>query len=235
MFSPPQESKGDAWYVYDGECVGQVHNLEKASAVPEPIFAPVFAEQWQQLPPVMQKHYANRSFSRDVVTVEGLMKVEVSAFAKLLSPLLRLAGTLVPYAGENVPVTVHFRSEPNSNIYCFDRIFHFPGKAAYRFTSRMLPVGGHDVVEFMRFGIGWHARYGWDGQKVVMEHQGYALRLFGKLVHLPFEWLLGRGNAWEEAMDDDRFCMYMDIRHRLFGKVYAYSGEFTVTEVRHER
>ena len=179
----------------------------------------------------MHKHYANRPFSNDRVTVEGLMKIEVSAFARLLSPLLRLAGTLVPYGGNNIPVTVHFQSEPNSNVYCFNRIFHFPGKKAYHFKSRMQPVGGNNVIEFMRIGIGWHARYEWNGYRVMITHQGYAIRLLGKLLYLPLEWLLGNGNAWEEAIDDNRFRMNMDIRHPLFGTVYAYSGEFTVINI----
>jgi len=215
--------------------VGQIHNLEHSKIPQSPIFQSIFGEQWPQLPPVMHKHYANRPYCNDVVTVEGIMKVEGSSFARLLSPLLRVTGALVPYEGDNIPVTVHFRSEPNSDVYCFDRIFHFPGKPPYHFRSRMQPVGDSEVVEFMRIGIGWHARYSYDGRKVVMAHRGYAIKLFGKLVRLPFELLLGNGNAWEEALSDDRFCMYMDIRHKLWGKIYAYSGEFTVTEMALDR
>jgi len=200
-----------------------------------PIFQSIFGEQWSELPPVMHKHYANRPYCNDVVTVEGIMKVEVSPFARLLSPLLRITGALVPYAGDNIPVTVHFRSEPNSDVYCFDRIFHFPDKPPYHFRSRMQPVGDSEVIEFMRIGIGWRARYSYDGRKVVMAHRGYAMKLFGKLVHLPLELLLGSGNAEEEALSDSRFRMYMDIRHPLWGKIYAYSGEFTVTEMAFDR
>lgn len=215
--------------------VGQIHNLEQANRSCAPTFQPIFGEQWAHLPPVMHKHYANRPYCRDVVTVEGVMKVEVSPFARLLAPILRITGALVPYEGENIPVTVHFRSEPNSNIYVFDRIFHFPGKPPYNFRSRMQPVGGNEIVEFMRIGIGWRASYRWDGSKIVMAHRGYVVRLFGKLQRLPLELLLGSGNAWEEAIDDNHFRMYMDIRHKLWGKVYAYSGEFTVTEMALDR
>ncbi len=87
------------------------------------------------------------------------------------------------------------------------------------------------VVELMPIGIGWNASYRYDGHKVLIEHRGYKAKLLGKLVRLPLELLMGRGYAEEEAISDDRFRMYMDIRHPLFGKVYAYSGEFTVKEV----
>ena len=59
--------------------------MEPAKPDTNPIFQSIFGEQWSVLPPVMHKHYANRPRSNDVVTVEGLMKVEVSLFVKLLN------------------------------------------------------------------------------------------------------------------------------------------------------
>lgn len=197
----------------------------------DPIFRAIFGNQWDSLPPVMHKHYANRPHSNDVVTVEGVMKVGLSVFARFLSPILRLSGTLVPYAGENIPITVHFRSELESSSYCFDRIFHFPDKKPYYFRSRMVPVGGNEVVEFMPIGIGWHARYRYDGNKILIEHCGYKMEWFGKMIRLPLEWFLGKGHAEEVAIGDNNFRMVMDIRHPLLGKIYAYSGEFTVMDM----
>ena len=197
----------------------------------QPIFMSVFGKQWKSLPAVMHKHYANRGYSSDRVTVDGKMKIEVSLFAKVISPFMRLTGALAPYAGENVPVTVHFDSEQNSNAFCFNRIFHYPNKPPYHFRSRMIPAGGNEVIEYMPAGIGWHAAYSFDGQKIVMKHLGYKIKAFGRMLSLPLEMVLGRGYAEEEAMSDDSFRMYMDIRHPLFGKVYAYSGEFKITEV----
>ena len=201
-----------------------------------PIFQSVFGEAtWNHLPPVMHKHYANRPYSHDVVTVEGSMKIELSLIARLLSPLFRLSHALVPCAGDKVPVTVHFRSEPESDIYAFDRIFHFTGQPPYHFRSRMQPVGGNEVIEFMRIGIGWRAAYSFDSTRVILAHRGYAIKLFGKIIHLPLNWLLGKGSAEEEALDENRFRMAMEVRHWLFGKVYAYSGEFSVNEVSLDR
>jgi hypothetical protein len=195
----------------------------------EPIFQPVFGPQWRQLPTLMQQRYANRPYSDDVVTVEGTLTIRRSALARVLSPLLRLAGALVPYDGGPVPVTVHFRSEPQGDGYIFDRHFHIPGRAPYHFRSRMRQAGGNEVVECMRIGIGWRARFSWDGQRVAMAHVGYALPLAGHWLSLPLEWLLGCGTAWEQPLDGQRFAMAMEIRHPLWGLVYAYSGEFTLT------
>jgi hypothetical protein len=196
-----------------------------------PIFQPVFGDDWPQLPPVLQQHYANRPYTRDVITFEGSMAITASPLARALSPLLRLSGALVPYEGSDIPVTVHFRSEPDSAAYGFDREFRFPGRKPYRFRSRMLAAGANEVIELMRSGLGWRAACRSQDGKVIMQHRGYALRIFGRLLPLPFGLLLGRVYAEEEALTDDRYRMYMEIRHPWFGRIYTYSGEFTLKQI----
>lgn len=195
------------------------------------IFQSIFGEAWNLLPLVMQKHYAVRSGSNDKVVVEGTMDIERSWLARLLSPLLRLCGALVPYSGKDVPVTVCFSSPPGSRAFIFDRVFHFPGHAPCRFHSRMEQIRIDEVVEFMRFGIGWRLRYGWDGQRVRLHHAGYVWRIFGVLIPLPLELLIGKGSAWEEPVDDHTFRMWMGVIHPVWGQTYSYSGTFRVTEV----
>lgn len=197
----------------------------------KPIFEAVFGGAWPHLPAVFKAHYANRPFSTDKVQVDGVMKVELSALAKVLSPLMRLTKALVPQAGDNIPVTVTFSSEPEGEGFHFDRAFRFPGRKAYHFRSRMMAAGDGDIIEWMPSGIGWYARYGFDGEKVTMHHRGYKLRIFGAVLPVPLEWLIGRGHAEERAIDDTQFEMYMDLRHAWFGRIYAYSGTFTVTDM----
>lgn len=211
--------------------VSKLQNLERTHAA-QPIFQPVFGEMWEQLPLVLRKHYANRPFSRDVVTVEGMMTVEIAPAMRLLMPLLRMGGALVPYAGNDIPVTVHFRSEPDSTAFCFDREFRFPGRKPYHFRSRMLPQGGNEMVDFMRFGVGWRGGYAYEDGKVKMRHKGYLWKLFGLKIPLPLTWLLGRGEAEEVALDDDTFRMEMTMTHPLLGRMYYYGGVLRVTEVK---
>ncbi len=197
-----------------------------------PIFSSIFGASWAALPPVFLSHYANRPFCRDIVIVEGMMRVELHWLMRLLSPALRLSRTLPPYVGDEVPVTVTFRSEPDSSAYCLDREFRFPGRPPYHFLSRMEPTGGNEVIEWMRVGLGWRAAYSFSDGQVRLEHRGYALRLFGKTIALPLEAFLGRGSAFEEALGADRFAMAMRLDHPLLGKLYGYSGVFAVREVR---
>lgn len=208
--------------------VPKLSNL--ASSEKAPIFKSIFGTAWEAMPPVMHQHYANRPYTQDVVTVEGVMEVRASRLMQLFAPLLKWSGLLVPYQGKEVPTTVTFRSESDSRAFAFDREFRFLGKAPYHFRSRMLPVAGNEVIEYMSLGIGWHAAYRFADNKVTLTHRGYVWRVLGYNIPAPLHWLFGKGYAEEEATGDASFRMYMDIRHPWFGEVYTYAGNFEIKE-----
>ncbi len=192
----------------------------------EPIFKPVFGDDWEKLPPVFRKHYANRPYSNDVVTVQGKMDISYSRFARLMMPFFKMLGTLVPYQGNNIDVTVKFKSDTDSAKFQYDREFRFSGKEPYYFRSYMVQIKDDIVVEFMRFGIGWRTRFTSEGNKVILNHAGYVWKLFGFIIPLPISLIIGKGYAEEEALSENEFKMKMEINHPLFGKVFEYSGEF---------
>lgn len=199
-----------------------------------PTFAPVFGDQWAGMPPALKLHYANRPFSRDRVTVDGTLTVRMGTMTKILAPLFGMLGMLTPRDGDNIPCTVHFISEPGSNAFVFERWFAFPGRKPFCFRSRLVPKQGHEVVEYMRCGVGWRCTYSFEDGRVVLAHKGYLLNLFGLDLPLPWigEVLLGRGHASEEASGERSFRMAMGMKDGLFGAAmaYGYTGEFTVTQ-----
>jgi hypothetical protein len=196
----------------------------------QPLFQFVFGQQWDQLPPALRKRYANHSYSNELVTVTGKLNVHYSRFMSFLLPLLKLVGALVPYQGNDVPVTVKFQSHKDSPAIHFDRTFYFPDKKPYDFWSRIEVIQANDVIEFMRFGIGWRITYLLDGSKVVMQHNGYVCKLFGKIIPLPVSLLMGKCYAEEVATSDNSFRMLMHLTHPLFGKMFEYAGEFHFME-----
>jgi hypothetical protein len=198
-------------------------------AAQEPTFKAIFGDQWGQLPPVMQKHYANKPFSRDVVTVRGKMNFIMANWARKIMPLFKWLNILVPYAAENVDTTVHFRSEPDNAIYQFDRWIELPGKT-YHFLSKMEHTQGDEVVEQFASRICWRMRYVYDGEKVLLLHKGYAFKLLGRFIPLPMTWITGKGYAEEVPIDDNSFRMRMTITHWLLGVYYEYNGVFSVTD-----
>jgi len=181
---------------------------------------------------MMQRRYGVRPGSDDRVTVAGVLHVKLSPLARLLSPFLKIAGALVPYEGENIPVTVRFYSTPGQRDFHFDRSFQLPARS-YRFHSRMEPLPGGEMIEFMRFGLGWRFWYGVEGGKVVLKHRGYVSRVFGLLIPLPLEYVMGHGYAEEEATSDTGFRMHFAVTHPWLGYAYGYGGDFTVTEWPH--
>jgi len=198
----------------------------------DPVFKKIFGTDWENLPPVFRRHYACRAGSADRAACEGVMEVRTSWLGRLLAPLFFLTGTLVPYAGKDIRATVRFESIDKSGHsgIVFNRVFYFPGRKPYRFRSVMLPSGGNEMTEHTRLGIGWRAAFVWTGEKIDMQHRGYSLTVFGKTLPFPGEFFLGRGQASETALDNDRFAMTMDIVHPLWGRVFGYSGVFRMTE-----
>ncbi|MCB1504542.1 MAG: DUF4166 domain-containing protein [Hyphomicrobiaceae bacterium] len=205
--------------------VAPIDNMSRKS---EPTFKPVFGADWEKLPAVLRAHYANRPYTDDVVVAEGVLDVECQGIMRLLGLLLRLMGQIPARNESNVPVTVRFLSDRNSTAYHFDRTFHFTS-GTYRFHSRMYQTSGNEMVEVMRFGLGWRMRYSWDGEKVVLQHAGYALRLLGHFIPIPLGLLIGEGYAEEIAVDDDHFDMMTHITHPWWGNIYGYRGRFKLT------
>jgi hypothetical protein len=157
----------------------------------------------------------------------GRLDVTVSPMVSLMA---RLTGMLLAYSGNDIPVTVILRSGKESGAFHFDRTFHFPDRGNVTFRSRMETIKGHELVEIMRFGLGWKLAYAWDGRKVILRHRGYLWRIFGLTIPVPLELIIGKGYAEETPISDDAFSMWTHVDHPLFGKTFGYAGTFSIAE-----
>ena len=206
---------------------GRIDNLNLKD---EPIFKSVFGDDWDTLPPVMKKHYANRPYTDEVYTIDGVLHLYCKPPLLWLGPLINLMGQ-VPILNKNeVPVTVNFESDKHSKAFHFKRIFKFPGRKPHVFNSRMFHLKDNQVAEHMKYGLVWISTYLWDGEKIVLDHKGYALKLFGHFIPLPLTLLIGAGSAVEKPIDDRTFSMETWIKHPWWGEMYGYRGRFTLTE-----
>lgn len=205
--------------------VGRIDNLK---ATDEPIFKAIFGEDWDALPPVMHRHYANRPYSTEVNRVRGTLDVFCKPPLLWFAPIMKFLGQVPACNEQNVAVQVDFESDRYSRAFQFNRTFYFNQEKPYVFRSRMLPAGRNAMFEVMRWGLTWKAAFTWDGNKVVMTHRGYAFHLWGYFLPLPLTFILGAGNAWEQPVSDTVFVMSMNIRHPWWGEIYGYSGQFEV-------
>lgn len=195
----------------------------------KPIFEAIFGETWSALPLSIKKHYGNRPYSTDCVTCVGFMDITLSRFTKALAPLLKFFGVLAPYEGKNIPTTVYLKSEENSNHYILERHFQFPNGTPYIFRSKFVPLKGSEVIEVMKYGIGWRCIYHWDGSKIRLLQKGYAWYFRGLCVPLPLQIIFGNCTVEQESKDDAHFTVQVLVSHSLFGKTLEYKGEFALT------
>ncbi len=191
-----------------------------------PIFRPIFGQAWSTMPPVMHAHYANHPFSKDVGIAKGMMTVQAGWLLRALAPISRLVGGIPAYNQESIPTEVRFESSLDDSCLTFHRIFSYEDRKPYVFRSKMVPLGGNLLVEKMKFGLCWRVRFAWTGESVQLRHAGYAISVFGSIIKVPLNWLLGSIEASEEAMGPSTFKMAVSISHPVWGIYYRYSGTF---------
>ena len=193
----------------------------------QPIFEKIFGNDWQEMPTIFKKHYQNRAYSNDITQAKGVMNVSIASILRPLAPFFSFTQTLISQEGNNIEVLVKFKSDENDNCFRFERVFHFPNKIRY-FNSKMEPINNNLIIEWTKSGIGWGCKFEYKDKQILLLHRGYFIKLFGKPIRLPIEFIIGCGWAHEHVIDDNNFEMYMEIKHFLFGKIYSYSGSFYI-------
>lgn len=199
-----------------------------------PIFASVFGDQWLLIPEVIRKHYQNRAYSNDVVTIKGTMDIDSTGFFNWLFPFFRLFKILVPFKGKAIPTTVYVKSDPLSTGLRFERLFNIPNHGPYHFNSTLVPVSLNTAVEFLFLNIGWRAHFVIENKQVKLTHGGYVWKIFNRYIPLPLDILMGKVELVYHALSDNDFEMKMELTNPLLGR-YFYSGTFTISGyTRHE-
>ena len=194
----------------------------------EPVMQRALGAGWERLAPVVRRHYALTVDGTAHASIRGVMdEVHHNLPALPLLWIWRLFGALVMHRGRRVPVTVRNWVEGGSPaVMRWHRTFHFPGQAPSTFRSTMEHVAGEEIVEVVRFGLGIRMAMSESGGAMVYEGRGYRWRVGRFTLNLP-EWLiLGHGRIVEEAIDETRFRIVFEMCHPLWGRTFAYSGEF---------
>ncbi len=208
----------------------KIEPIDNLNLKSEPIFKKVFGQTWESLPPAIKKHYSARPYSEDKILVQGNLDIQCSGPIYALSSLYWLLGSIPPVNEKNVPVTVTFESDKNTQAFHFKRIFNLRERKPHHFKSRMVRTSGNELVEIMRFRLGWKMKYFWNGEKVLIEHVGYVLCLFGHFIPIPLTLIAGKGYAEEIPVDNNSFAMKVNIKHPLWGTIYEYQGNFKFVE-----
>ena len=190
------------------------------------IFHIVLGDDWDSLGSIIRHHYFLNPESNDYVCVSGeMLEIHHSVAAKLLIPFGLLFGAVVPYKGKDIPVDVHYTSNPNNSNLYWDRVFKFR-RGDFHFKSYMEPVKENEVIEFVRFGVGIRLKVTVEGGALIFRDVGYIWRVIGFDIPIPGQWLMGKVYVEERPIDDEFFSMKMTLKHPLLGVLFTYSGRF---------
>ncbi len=193
----------------------------------DPIFKQILGDNWDELGTVIQAHYFLKPYSDDYICVSGEMdEIHHSTIAKLLIPFGLLFGAIVPYNDNQVPIDVHYNSNPNKATLYWDRVFKFNKHKTFHFKSYMEQHSGNEVIEYVRFGIGMKLAVTTENDAIIFHGKGYVVKIMGIKIPLPISLLFGNAYIEERPIDNTHFSMKMIIKHPLFGIMFRYSGQF---------
>lgn len=186
------------------------------------MFRDILSDQWASLSPVLQQHYGIKD--GETISMHGELAVKHGKFIKILMPLIRLTGALVPVEGEKFIVTVE--NKRIGDTFYWYRQFQ-KGSKVYKFNSKMQQFG-HDIVEFVGLGIGIRMGLSVSDGGLVYEDKGYVFKLGSKLIPVPIGLLVGKSVIEEFTTNDNTndFDMRFVVYHPWLGFAFSYKGYF---------
>ena len=214
-------------------CILWLRNVPKISLpISTSFYESICEHQKESVAQVFKKRYHNHYFSSDKTIMHGKLDINFTRAFRILLPLCKLAGTLVPYEGVAVPTEVSLSSAANSRIITMLREFKFKSHKTCFFKSKLLHYKKDIFLELTAGKIAWQFKFKYHNDKLIMQHMGYSLYIFNRCIPLPLlSWLIGKPYAEEIAIDDSSFAMLLILQHPLFGKIFTYKGKFTIMDV----
>jgi len=196
----------------------------------EPVIKQALGDQWDQLSTIIQQHYDISPGIPGSVVMAGVMEeVYHSRIAKGYIFIGRIFGALIPYKGVNIPVEVKNWTNENDPAMFWFRTFQFPNKAVI-FSSHMVYECDNQIIEFVRFGMGVRMKMSVRQGALVFKGVSYCLKFGSIKFTLPNWMLLGDAEISETAIDSNYFRVDFRIIHPLFGRTFAYSGNFKIVD-----
>lgn len=194
----------------------------------QPIIKLALGADWERLHPTLRReHDITPGIPAEVCMQGTLYEVFHSRIAKVFVLPARLFGALVHHRGHDVPTTVRTWTTAADpiNVY-WHRRFHFPGRRPVVFDSRMAYLGGREVIEYVRGGLGLRMRLSLCDGRLVYACTGYQWNHGRFSAGLPDWVLLGGGAICQAAFSASAFEMAFYLHHPWYGRTFAFSGEF---------
>ena len=188
----------------------------------------LFGAKASLLSPILAQRYAIHLGKSETIILQGKMTISGSWLYRCFLALAKFLGKNPLALSKDIPVTVHYRTNDMSNEVLFDRIFHYPGKPPYYLCSKMIILNNNQVIEMMSGRVGCRLAYDVQGDDMVLNHVGFAIKLGQRFYPLPITWLLGKPSVVEQPLDEQTFYLKMQVKH-FTGTLVAYEGSFVIS------
>ena len=190
------------------------------------MFKTLLADQWTSLSPALQHHYGIKD--GESIKMQGVLSVKHGKFIKILMPLIRLTGALVPVEGDSFSVTVE--NTRSGDTFYWHRQFYKDNKA-YEFKSRMQQIN-NDIVEFVGLGIGIRMGLTVKDGRLIYEDKGYVMKIGSRLMPIPIHLLIGKSfiEEYTAKPGENDLDMRFIVNHPRFGFAFSYMGYLNFVE-----
>jgi len=200
----------------------------------QPVIKKALGDNWNDLAEIIKRHYDITPGTSSNMIVRGVMdELYHSVIAKLFILPGRIFGALVPYKGKKIPTEVHNWTTGDNNVAMFwHRTLQFPNKSPVIFKSRMEHIKDDEIIEYVRYGMGIRMRISVKDRALVFRSIGYIWKLGGIKIPIPAWAILGNAEITEKSVSDDQFFIDFHITHPLFGRTFAYSGLYSIENIK---
>lgn len=202
------------------------------SANKQPVIKRALGEHWDELDDIVKQHYEITPGESSEMLIKGVMdEVYHSSIAKIFLLPGRIFGALVPYKGRNISTQVrNWTSVDNDKAMFWYRTLYFPKKSPLIFASRMEHIEDNEIIEYVRYGMGIRMKISVDDGALVFKSKAYVWTIGGISISIPTWLILGDAKIIEKATAADKFYIYFEMKHPLFGKTFSYSGVFYISD-----
>lgn len=200
----------------------------------QPVIKKALGDDWDDLADLVKQHYDITPGESSGMIIRGVMdEVYHSAIAKLFILPGRIFGALVPYKGKKIPTEVrNWTTDDNHAAMFWHRTLQFPNKPPVIFESRMEYIEGDEIIEYVRYGMGIRMRMSVKDSALVFRSVGYIWKIGGIKISIPAWAILGDAEITEKSISDNQFFIDFHITHPLFGKTFAYSGIYSIENIK---
>ncbi len=193
------------------------------------LFKKILGEQWKNLHPDIQERFEKKPLPDKPLQYQGVLEeLSCSFWGKILAYITKplIKGALIPYTAAHFPVDIEVYSKTDCPYIFKQRIYRLPNRKPVQFTSYMKESEKGEVLEYVGAGLGMKLLVFEKEGNLHFKSDGYFWDI--KLCRIPLPGLLTPGKTYLMHVNEksNQFRIRIDIKHRLFGKMFIQAGVF---------